>query len=137
MAKIKLQFSAWQELAESLDQLEGDLKATTEEALKASHAAITPKIEAAFQPHSVRFSGDTLESLRKQQKVEWSGLVGSIPIGFDISKGGLPSIFIMYGAPTVAPDKNVYNAFYGAATKREISKIQHEVFQNAINEAMK
>lgn len=137
MAKMKLQFPAWEELAENLDKLGGDLKETTEEALKASHAAITPKIEAAFKPHSVRFSGDTLETLRKEQKVEWSGMVGSIPIGFDISKGGLPSIFIMYGAPTVAPDRKVYNAFYGSATRKEISKIQHEIFQNKINEAMK
>lgn len=135
--KIKMQFPGWQEMAEKLDRLEGDLKETTEKALKASHAAITPNIEASFKPHSVRFSGDTLETLRRSEKVEWSGMVGAIPIGFDISKGGLPSIFIMYGAPTVAPDKKVYDAFYGAATKREISKIQYETFQKAIDEAMK
>lgn len=137
MARIKLQFTAWEQLAESLDKLDGNVKKATEEALIESHKAITPKIEAAFAPHSTKFSGDTLKTLRKQSKVEWEGLVASIPIGFDIGKGGLASVFIMYGAPTVSADRKVYNAFYGAATKKQINEIQKEIFERAIKDAMK
>ncbi len=136
MAKLKLQFTAWEEMAENLYKLGGNLEKTTEKALEKSHAAITPKIEAAFQPHSVRFSGETLETLRRRPEVEWKGFVAAVPIGFDIKAGGLASIFIMYGTPRHAPDRKVYNAFYGAATKREINEIQQKVFAEAIEDAM-
>lgn len=137
MAKLKLQFTAWEEMAENLNKLGGDLKATTEKALKESHAAMTPKIEAAFAPHSVRFSGETLETLRRRPVIEWKGFVASVPVGFDIKAGGLASVFIMYGTPRHAPDRKVYNAFYGAAIKRELNNIQQKVFAEAIEDAMK
>lgn len=137
MAKLKLNFTAWEEMAENLNKLGGDLKATTEKALKESHAAVTPKIEAAFAPHSTRFSGETMKTLRRNPEIEWVGFVASVPIGFDIKAGGLASIFIMYGTPQHAPDRKVYNAFYGAAVKREINEIQQKVFTEAIEDAMK
>lgn len=49
-------------------------------------------------------------------------------VGFDITAGGtyngLPSIFLMYGTqlygqPHIKPDRNLYNAVYGAATKKK------------------
>ena len=137
MAKLKLQFTAWEEMAENLDKLGGDLRRTTEEALKKSHKVVTPKIEAAFIPHAHRFSGDTIKTLRKNPVIQWEGLVASVAIGFDIKAGGLPSVFIMYGTPRHDPDRKLYNAFYGGATKKQINEIQKEVFQKAIEDAMK
>ena len=137
MAKLKLQFTAWEEMAENLNKLGGDLKMTTETALRESHATVTPKIEAAFAPHSTRFSGETIKTLRREPVIEWVGFVASVPIGFDIKAGGLASIFIMYGTPQHAPDRKVYSAFYGAAVKREINEIQQKVFSKAIEDAMK
>lgn len=135
MARIKLQFNAWKELGENLDKLGGDLKKTTETALKESHAAITPGIKSAFGKHNK--TNTMMPTLREESKVEWEGLTASIPIGFDISAGGVASVFLMYGTPRMAPDKNTYNAIYGAKVKRQIDEIQKKVFTEAIERAMK
>lgn len=135
MARLKLQFDAWQELGENLDKLGGDLRATTEEALKKSHAAITPGIAASFGKHND--SGTMMGTLREESKVEWEGLTASIPIGFDIGAGGVASVFLMYGTPRMSPDRKTYNAIYGAKVKKQINEIQKEVFTKAIERAMR
>lgn len=135
MAKLKLNFTAWKELGENLEKLGGDLKAATEEALIESHKAITPGISQAFGKHNE--SGTTMGALRKNSKVEWEGLTASIPIGFNISAGGLASIFLMYGTPRMTPDRKTYNAIYGAKVKKQINEIQLDVFGKAIERAMK
>ena len=42
-----------------------------------------------------------------------------IKVGFNISKGGLASIFLMYGTPRMQPDKKLYNSIYGSSTKKK------------------
>ena len=135
MARLKLQFDAWKELGDNLDKLGGDLKATTEEALEKSHAAITPGIVAAFGKHND--TGTMMGALRDKSKVEWEGMTASIPIGFDIGAGGVASVFLMYGTPRMAPDRKAYNAIYGGKAKKQINEIQVDVFTKAIERAMR
>jgi hypothetical protein len=55
--------------------------------------------------------------------------------------GGLPSIFLMYGTqlygqPHIQPDRNLYNAVYGAAVRKQIREIQEKAFSQVLNEVM-
>ena len=91
-------------------------------------------------PH--RKTGDTEKSLDKNPTVEWYGYEASENVGFHISEGGLPSIFLMYGTtvfgqPHIDPDKELHDAIYGTKTKKEVHKIQREVMEKAIERAMK
>ena len=128
--KMRLEFTGFEEMAERLDKLGGDLKKTTEKALTETHKLLTPKVEEAFKRHDVKYSHATMKSLKKDPKVEWSGSVAAIGVGFKISEGGFPSIFIMYGTPRMQPDKKLYNAIYG--NKKKVRELQERIFAEEI-----
>lgn len=128
--KMRLEFTGFEEYAERLDKLGGDLKKTTEKALIETHKLLTPKVEEAFRKHDVKYSHDTMKSLKKDARVEWDGSVAAIGVGFKISEGGFPSIFIMYGTPRMQPDKKVYNSIYG--NKKKVKELQERIFAEEI-----
>lgn len=139
--KITIDFNAYNILKSKLDEIGG--KATeraVESALKASHNAATKKLSAAIAPH--KKTGRTERSLDERPVVKWTGTEASVEVGFHITDGGLASIFLMYGTklhgqPHITPDRNLYNAIYGAQTKKEIQKIQEEAFTKVIERVMK
>lgn len=128
--KMRLEFTGFEEYAERLDKLGGDLKKTTEKALIETHKLLTPKVEEAFRKHDVKYSHDTMKSLKKDARVEWDGSVAAIGVGFKISEGGFPSIFIMYGTPRMQPEKKVYNSIYG--NKKKVRELQEKIFAEEI-----
>lgn len=128
--KMRLEFTGFEEYAERLDKLGGDLKKTTEKALIETHKLLTPKVEEAFRKHDVKYSHDTMKSLKKDARVEWDGSVAAIGVGFKISEGGFPSIFIMYGTPRMQPDKKVYNSIYG--NRKKVRELQERIFAEEI-----
>ena len=128
--KLRLEFAGFEEMAERLDKLGGDLKKTTEKALIETHKLLTPKVEEAFRKHDVKYSHSTMKSLKKDSKVEWNGSTAEIGVGFKISEGGFPSIFIMYGTPRMQPDKKLYNSIYG--NKKKVKELQEGIFAEEI-----
>lgn len=137
--KLTIEFEGFNILRDKLNQLGGDVKKATEKALEKSQKAIEQKVSAAIMPHNE--SGETAKSIVKNAVVEWTGEMASVNVGFDIKDGGLPSIFLMYGTkvhgqPHITPDKNLYNAVYGAQTRKEIAKIQEQIFTETIERVM-
>lgn len=129
-SKMKLEFDGFNEVMERLKNLDGNVRQTSEKALKETHRIVTAKAEEAIRPH--KRSGRTEQSLQRQAKVNWQGSLGTVDVGFDIEHGGLPSIFLMYGTPRMKKDQKVYNAFFGKATLKEVFLRQEEVFYNEI-----
>lgn len=129
-SKMELKFTGMKEYMERLKRMDKDVKKVSENALKASWAEVTPNISKAIKPHYL--TGATENSLNKYAYVQWEGDVGSIDVGFSISAGGLASIFLMYGTPTIEPDMELYNSIYGTKTKSKVRKVQKEVFEKGI-----
>lgn len=139
--KIGLSFSGFAEMAEKLDELQGDLKKTTEEALIKSKAVIATNLLKATNksnyPAKGNYStGETRRSISTSKQVNWEGTMGEIDVGFDLKKSGLTSIFLMYGTPRMTKVQSIYDAVYGRKTKTEINKLQKEIFAKAIKERM-
>lgn len=139
--KIGLKANGIEDYMAKLDELGGSkaMKRATEEALKDSKKHVNPKIEQAMTrlPAGGRYStGDTKESIDKSMDVEWQGLTASIKVGFDFSKSGLKSIFLMRGTPRMAPVSGLYAAIYGAKTTKELANVQEEALQRVITEIM-
>lgn len=132
--KIGLQFEGFDELSAMLEKLGGDLKATTEKALQDTHDFITPNLHADMAKH--KKTGKTESSIVDNAKVQWTGTVASIDVGFDLSNGGMPSIYLMYGTPKMKPDKKLYNDIYGAKTKKDVAELQQKIFTEAIQKKM-
>lgn len=148
MAKKRfgLEFSAIAELAEKYEKLGGDLQEVTTKALEFIPDKVNPDLSKAISQH--RRTGKTAASLARDQKVAWQGTVASIAVGFQLSNGGFPSIFLMYGTARHAPsnqyggpyggsiqtiqDKRLYDAIYGNRTQKAITEEQQKIFADEI-----
>lgn len=138
--KLELNFDGYEIMLKKLKAVNGNAQKATESALKASHTHVTRKLQSAIAPH--RKTGTTEGSLDQTPVVKWTGGTATEDVGFHITQGGLPSIFLMYGTevfgqPHVDPDKELHDAIYGEKTKKEVQKIQREVMEKAIERAMK
>lgn len=129
--KIGLQFSGFKELMGKLDKLGGDLKSPVETALIESQKYVAGQAHAAMEKH--HRTGDTEGAIIENGMVTWDGDTASIDIGFDLNNNGLPSVFLMYGTPTMDKDTALYNAVYGSKTRKEIGKIQEQIVLGEIN----
>lgn len=139
--KLTIDFTGFERIKKQLDEIGGDAtKRAVESALKASQNLVAKQVSAAITPHTE--TGDTKKSIVKNNPVVWTGDTAAVDVGFDIVGGGLPSIFLMYGTklhgqPHITPDRNLYNAVYGAKTRKEILKIQEEAFEKVLERAVK
>lgn len=139
-AKLTVEFTGYETLKKQLDEIGGNAtKRAVESALKASQQIVARQVDAAMIHHTE--TGETKKSIVKNNSVEWTGDTAAVDVGFDIAGGGLASIFLMYGTklhgqPHITPDRNLYNAVYGAKTRKEIKKIQEETFFKVIERTM-
>ena len=144
--KFSVDFAGFEQYQRKLEELAGGeaVKGALNTALKETQSIIADKVSAAMSAHND--TGRLEKTIIKSDPPEWSAGVGSVNVGFDITAGGsydgLPSIFLMYGTqlngqPHIKPDKNLYNAVYGAATKKQIQNIQKKAFEDAITGVMK
>lgn len=141
--RIGIKVAGFDEYMAKLDELGGSnaMKRGVEEALKDSKKYVNPLLEKAMAksnlPAKGRYSyGDTKESIDDSRKVDWEGMTAGIKVGFDFSKSGLKSIFLMYGTPKHNPVSGLYAAIYGAKTQKQISAIQSEALDRVIKEIM-
>lgn len=135
--KSKIEFEGFEEVISRLSKLEANVKQVTEKALKETHKVITEKAEEAVQksnlPARGKFStGATEASLVREPEIHWVGTEAYVKTGFSISKGGLASIFMMYGTPRHMKNQKMYNAFFGSKTKKEVMKIQEDIFYDEL-----
>lgn len=136
--KLGIDFEGVDLYIKQLEELgEGAAQRATESALKATQAYVADQVVKAMKKHEPPVSKygthTTDKAIIKNAPVEWVQTSASISVGFDIDNGGLPSLFLMHGTelngqPHIKEDAELYNAVYGSKTKREIRKIQKDVF---------
>lgn len=139
MPHVNLEFTGFDEILKKLTKLEADTQKIAEEALTETHKIITAKAESAVAksnlPAHGKFShGETEKSIKRDPDITWNGTIGSVAVGYNIKKGGLPSIFMMYGSPRYMKVQAVYDAFYGSQTEGEVRNAQKEIFYKAMEE---
>lgn len=139
--KIGLQFDGWENYMAKLDELGGSkaMIRGVEGALRASKQYVNPLIESSMAklPAGGRYSsGNTKKSIDRDMSVEWQGMTATIKVGFDFSKSGVTSIFLMYGTPKMKPVAGLKNAVYGSKTQKEIATIQEEALMKVIKRIM-
>lgn len=136
--KMDLNFDEFEVYRKKLAELSGGetVEKAMTGALKETQQIVAQEVGAAMTPHNK--SGNTSRSILLNGDVEWSGGFGKVSVGFDINAGGLPSIFLMYGTKRgIEADKNLYNAVFGAATRKKVQDAQKRAFEKALGEVMK
>lgn len=141
--KITVDFQGFDIVKKQLEQIGGDaLRQAVSEALLASQQIVADKASAAIEPHSHSKEQRTKKSIVRDLPVEWTGDIAAVGVGFDLRGGGLPSLFLMYGTtlygqPHITPDKNLYDAVYGAQTRKEIQKVQEMAFDEVLKRVIR
>lgn len=130
MPKLKIEFDGFNEVVQRLKDFGADVQKTADSALMESKKIVNRNLEAAMQKHNK--THETVNSLDTESKVMWVGDVGTIHVGFNLAKGGVPSIFLMYGTPRMKKDSKLYNAVYGSKVRKEIKKLQEDAFYDEI-----
>ena len=118
--KLTISFDGFEEIMEKLDRATADTKKITERALQKSYDAVTPAIKSAIEPHHL--TGQTEQSLAENERVEWEGTKAYIKVGFNISTGGLASIFLMYGTPKSSQIRSYITQFMVLQQRRKLKK---------------
>lgn len=142
MPKMQIEFDGFDLILKKLNSLNANTKAIAEDALKETHKIVTEKAERAMQnsnlPAKGKYSNNphTLDSLRREPEIDWSGSVGTVHVGFDIRHGGLASIFLMYGTPKMSPARGLESAFYSSATRKQIKDAQEKIYFDALHKVM-
>lgn len=145
--KFGIEFEGFDELVQDLIDLEQDVIPIAKEALKATHAYITPKLHERmkknYMPKKGKYMGSRSTPKEDSQiiddiNIEWNGEQGTVDVGFSLDEGLTP-IFLIYGTegktPT-APATGLKAALYGKKTKEDIAKIQEDIFYEALMRAM-
>lgn len=143
MAKNKctLEFDGFDRLKKQLDYIGGEAtKRAVNNALKESEKYIAEQVTQAMRKHND--TGETTRSIISDDNVQWAADLASIAVGFDINKGGLASIFLMYGTklhgqPHIEPDRKLYNAVYGTKTRKKIRELQETEFKKVLEQAVR
>lgn len=141
--KIGLEFKGYKELLAKFEKLGGNVEKTVEKMEIESQKHIADKAQKAIATH--HRTGKTEKSIVRDGHVEWSGFTASIDVGFDLTHGGLPSVFLMYGTPRrtkghnrgkVDKDVNLYNSVYGRATKKEVAQLQQDIYESEMKKIL-
>ena len=142
--KMSITFNGFETMAAELEKIGGDLKPAVNEALEETQKYIQQQVESAVEPYQDGgqkgyAKGDMYKSIITNPKIEWSGSVASVNVGFSKQldwKGFMHSIFVMYGVPAHGKfnrgyhkDAKVYNSIRGIRTKKQIEKIQKEIME--------
>ena len=136
MARMSITFKGFDQLAEDIDAIGGDLQKAVDEALTETGKHIQSNLQTAAAEYSRKgggkgyTTGNMYKAIKKDQLIYWKGLIAEVSVGFELfAKGGWHSIFIMYGTPRMAKNQKVYNAIKGTKTKNEVAKIQEEILR--------
>lgn len=140
--KMSVDFSGLDAYVKKLEAIdESAVKRAFDSALLASEQIVKESVVTAMQAHNE--TGQTVSTAISGKEPEWTQSTGKAPVGFEIGEDRrqkddrLASVFLMYGTkvhgqPHIAPDKELYNAVYGATVRRRVRKIQEEAFDKVV-----
>lgn len=140
--KIGLQFDGLEDIINRLEKAGGNVQEAVEESLKASKQYVTDALlrdtTKANYPAGGKYStGELAKSIDSDMSVKWNGNTAEINVGYDFKKGGLTSVFLMYGTPKHAKVQKLYNDVYGSATKKKLAEIQQEALNKVLERTVR
>lgn len=142
---FSLNFDGFLDLAEDLDKALGTpaLLEATKDALTKTKDYVNGEIEKAMASSRYNFTkgqgysqGDIKRSFEtvRNMPVEVDGTIVTAYAGVDLSEQAEETLYLIYGAPHTPKDTNLYNAIkVKGKIKKEVERIQKEVFTNAIS----
>lgn len=138
--KIGLQIDL-EGMISSLERAGANVKSSVDEMQIASKKIVTDAlvrdtVKGNFPARGKYSTGELAKSIDKNYKVEWSGHVASIKVGYDMKKSGITSIMLLYGTPRMKKSTKLYNDIYGNRAKKEIKEVQQDTLNKILERAV-
>lgn len=127
---IYIEFGVFEDLAAQLEKLGADMKETFSEVMEKEGRKVAQDTKAAVAaanlPAGGKYSqGETAKSIIENPRVEWSGFLGELPLGFNKTMRGAGG-FLITGTPRMRPDYALEKIYgqkrYESQMKKEIAK---------------
>ena len=136
---LKLELGGFNELVTKLEGLQGDVQKVVTEALMQAAETIQEDtknaMEKQYLPAQGKYSaGETVRSI-VTPKVEWSGTVAEVGVGFDYSMPGAGG-FLITGTPKMQPTRELNRIYKQKKYMRQIQSDMEAVVADEINKKM-
>ena len=134
---IEINYEAFEDLARRLEELGADLPEVVGDAMEEAGQKVMADTAAALSsgnlPAQGKYSdGDTAGSM-VEPKVQWSGSLATLPLGFDKGKPGAGG-FLITGTPKMAPDYALEKIYGTRKYEVDINNRIRQALQRAIDE---
>lgn len=130
---MTLSTKGFEALLERIQKAGGDINSAAERALTESAEPFYADLKAGIKKHHQ--TGLTEKSLYDPTKPVWFGDKVMLKVGFDLSHGGLPALFIEYGTPKQKPDPFIKLAI--ERNQRLSKKIQKKILTEVLEDLEK
>lgn len=112
---LKFETPPLERMIKRLEELGGDVKKATADALQQAAEKIRDDTLDALNPanlpaHGQYSTGATRKSVAEVEPVKWEGTVASVPVGFDFSKPGAGG-YLISGTPRMRPDPVLHKMY--------------------------
>lgn len=133
---IAIDFNQFNEYAERLEKLDVSIKETFERVMEEQGKKVAEDTERAVNysnlPARGRFSkGHTKDAIVMNPRVEWSGTVAEIGLGFDFTKPNSGSLLIT-GTPKMQPDKALEKIYRSKTYEKNMVKAIAEELEKEV-----
>lgn len=123
---ISIDFSVFSDYAEELDKLGADLKEIFTDVMEQEGETVAEDTKEAVQkgnlPAGGKYSqGDTERAIIAQPKVEWSGELGEMGLGFDKTLPGAGG-FLITGTPKMQPVQELVDIYGRKSYERKMTE---------------
>lgn len=135
---LSVDYSNFSDFAERLEKLNGDLQKiigdSMEQAAETVQDDVRDAVASANLPAGGKYStGETEASIIADPRVQWSGYLGEIGLGFDKTVPGAGG-FLITGTPKMAPDHELNSLFFSKKYAKKINDQITEELQDALDE---
>lgn len=136
-----IDWSQFEDFAERIDGLGGDLKKIFTEVMQMEAETVqedTVEATAAanLPAHGKYSQEDTIKAIDIMPKVEWSGTIASVGMGFDKTKPNAGT-FLITGTPKMRPDYKLEDIFVRKKYLKNMITDINDYFEDALERAVK
>lgn len=138
---LSIDFSVFEDFAAELDGMGADLKEIFTDVMEQEGETVAEDtkeaVKHAYLPAKGAFSrGDTEDSIVTNPKVEWSGSLGEIGLGFDKTKRGAGG-FLITGTPKMQPDHELEKIYSQKKYSKQMTEDIMDYLQAEIDDRLK
>lgn len=138
---ISIDYSVFEDLVRELEDLNGDIKKVLTDVMEqegetVGEDTIDALADANLPAKGIYSKGTTKSQVLTHPRVEWSGSLAEIGLGFDKTLPGAGG-WLITGTPKMQPDQKLVSIFGRKSYERKLQKDMLEAIQSEIDDRLR